>query len=363
MIAREMGIDPLELRLRNVVRGDKPNVAGHALHAPRGAEVLESLRREARWDQPLAANRGRGVAFGQRHVGTGATAVTCRLLPDGRVEVLTGSPEQGTGTFTVIQRIAAAALSVPIQRIRVTHVDTPDAEPDAGVGGSRATTVYGNATHRSATSLKAKLEELAAEVLGWTAGDVSLDQDAFRDSSGRMVAFVEVSQQIARGEPVEATGSYDSQQHADDPVPVENFCAYAVEVELDPSTGHVRVCDVVFVADVGTIINPTAHTGQLQGGFVYGLGSTLTEELHVADGQVTTLTLGDYKLPCMTDTPPLRIVLLAPQDGPGPLGAKAVGELTNTTVAPAIANAIAAAGARATQLPITAEHVLAALER
>jgi CO/xanthine dehydrogenase Mo-binding subunit len=360
MIARELGIDPIELRLRNVVRDGKPNVAGHAFHAPRGVEVLETVRREAGWDQPLPANRGRGIAFGQRHVGTGSSAVTCRLLPDGRVEVLTGSPEQGTGTFTVIQRVAASALSIRPERIRVTHVDTPDAEPDAGVGGSRATGVYGNATHAAATSLKSNLVDLAAEVLGWSAGDVTLDQDTFRDSSGRSASFVEVSQQIARGATVEASGSYNTEA-AHDEASAENFCAYAAEVELDPATGQISVCDVVFVADVGSVINPTAHTGQLQGGFVYGLGSTLTEELKVEDGQVITLTLGDYKLPSLPDTPPLRIVLLAPQPGPGALGAKAAGELTNTTVAPAIANAIAAAGARVTQLPITAERVLASL--
>src|SRR5215207_2042356 len=360
MIARELGIDPIELRLRNVVRDTTPNVAGRAFHAPRGAEVLDTLRRESRWNEPLPPHRGRGVAFGQRHVGSGASAVTCRLLNDGRVEVLTGSPEQGTGTYTVIQRIAAAALSISPHRVTVTHVDTPDAEPDAGVGGSRATTVYGNATHDGATTLKAKLEDLAAEVLGWQAGDVTLEHEMYRDTSGRTASFVEVTQQLARGAAVEAVGSYDSQQ-AQDGLSMENFCGYVAEVELDPDTGQVTLTNVVFVADVGTIINPTAHMGQLQGGFVYGLGSTVTEELKVQDGQVTTLTLGDYKLPSMVDTPPLRVVLLGSESGPGPLGAKAVGELTNTTVAPAIANAVAAAGARVTHLPITAERVLSAL--
>jgi CO/xanthine dehydrogenase Mo-binding subunit len=360
MIARALGIDPIELRLRNVVREHVPNVAGHALHHPRGAEVLEALRGAANWDQPLSPHRGRGVAFGQRHVGTGATAVTCRLLADGRVEVLTGSPEQGTGTYTMIQRIAANVLSVPVGRIVVTHVDTPDAQPDAGVGGSRATTVYGNATHRSAISLRSKLEELAAEAMGWPAGEVRLDGGRFV-SGDQSESFEVVAQQIARGAPVETRGSYDSQQHADDDVSVEDFCGYVAEVELDPQTGQVKVTDVLFVGDVGAIVNPIAHEGQLQGGFVYGLGSTMTEELGVRDGQVTTLTLGDYKLPCIADLPPFRTVLLPAQEGPGPLGAKSVGELTNTTVAPAIANAIAAAGARVTDLPLSAERVLEAL--
>jgi putative selenate reductase molybdopterin-binding subunit len=245
-------------------------------------------------------------------------------------------------------------------RITVRHADTPDAEADAGIGGSRAANVYGNATLRGAAELKARLEELAAEVMGWPTGGVHLEDDVFADDSGHSATFLEVTGLIARGEPVATTGTYASLPHED--VSAENFCGYAVEVAADRETGEIGVVDVVFVGDVGTIINPTAHAGQLQGGFVYGLGSTMTEELGVQDGQVTTLTLGDYKLPSIADTPPLRVVLLPPQDGPGPLGAKAAGELTNTTVAPAIANAVAAAGARVFDLPLTAERVLAAFD-
>jgi CO/xanthine dehydrogenase Mo-binding subunit len=120
---------------------------------------------------------------------------------------------------------------------------------------------------------------------------------------------------------------------------------------------------VLLAADVGTIINPIAHQGQLDGGLVMGLGAALMEELQVQDGQVTTATLGDYKIPCAMDTPAFRTVLIHdPQEGPGPLGAKAAGELTNTSVAPAVANAVAACGARVPHMPVTAERVLEALE-
>ena len=302
MIARELGIDPLELRLRNAVRDGVPNPAGHAFHQPRAVDVLETLRREAHWDRPLPPGRGRGVAFGQRHVGSGRTAVVTRLLPDGRVQVLTGSPEQGTGTYTVIQRVAAQSLSIDPAHIVVTHVDTSDAEPDAGVGGSRAANVYGNATFDSATALKGRLEELASEILGWPAGEARLDADAFCDSGGQSASFVDVARRIAQGAPVETNGSYASPPHAE--VSSENFCAYAIELELDRETGGVRLCDVLFVADVGTIFNPVAHEGQLHGGFVYGLGSALTEELQIQDGRVTTLTLGEYKLPRGLPTTP-----------------------------------------------------------
>jgi CO/xanthine dehydrogenase Mo-binding subunit len=320
--------------------------------------VLEALRRESGWDQPPPPGRARGVALGQRHVGIGATAVVSQLLPDGRIEVLTGAPEQGTGTYTVIQRLTAHALSVPVERVTVRHVDTTAAEPDAGVGGSRAATTYGNAALASGTALKARLEELAAEVMGWPAERVHLEDDTFRDEAGHSASFRDVADKIARGAPVSAEGRFDG-THGE--VPDAGFCGYVVEVKLDRDTGQVRLHDVVFVGDVGTIINPVGHQGQIEGGFVYGLGSALLEELRIEDGKVTSANLGDYKLPSIADAPPLRTVLLPAQDGPGPLGGKAAGELTNTIVPAAIANALAALGARVTELPITAERVLAAL--
>jgi len=137
--------------------------------------------------------------------------------------------------------------------------------------------------------------------------------------------------------------------------------AYAVEVEVDRDTGQVRVTDAVFVADVGTVINPVALRGQLYGGFAAGLGQALMEELIVEEGVVTGANLGEYKMPTAVDVPPLRIVLLSNRGG-GPFGAKSAGELANVSIAPAIANAVEdAVGVRITSLPITAEKVHAAL--
>jgi CO/xanthine dehydrogenase Mo-binding subunit len=135
-----------------------------------------------------------------------------------------------------------------------------------------------------------------------------------------------------------------------------------VEVDVDPSTGEVRPVDAVLVADVGTVINPLAHQGQLEGGFVFGMGNGLMEEIRIEDGRVTTLSLGDYKLPTVADVPPLRTVLLTNALGPGPFGGKAAGELTNNAVAPAYANAVAdAVGVRIRTVPVTAERVFEAL--
>src|SRR5262249_55035546 len=122
------------------------------------------------------------------------------------------------------------------------------------------------------------------------------------------------------------------------------------------------VVDVVLVADVGTVINPVAHQGQINGGFVFGLGNAIMEELVIEDGKVATVGLNDYKLPTAMDVPPFRSILLASADGSGAFGGKMVGELTNGAVAAAIANAIDdAVRARVFTYPLTAERILAAI--
>src|SRR5204863_3165785 len=220
--------------------------------------------------------------------------------------------------------------------------------------------VLGRAAQSGAVELKQRLEELASEVMGWPAGEVRLEGDRFL-AGEQSAPFEEVADQIARGGSVEVNGAYDGNHKPGEPGDFE-FAGYVVEAEVDHDTGAVRIHDVLLAADVGTIINPLAHQGQLEGGLMFGLGAALMEELTVQDGQITTLTLGDYKLPCAMDTPPFRTVLLRDPTGPGPLGAKAAGELTNTSVAPAVANAVAACGARVMRLPLTAERVLAALD-
>ena len=124
----------------------------------------------------------------------------------------------------------------------------------------------------------------------------------------------------------------------------------------------VTINDVVHVVDVGTVINPIAHRGQIDGGFLMGLGHAVMEELVVEDGRITNLSFADYKMPTQPDMPPLRVILLESNTGPGPFGARAIGEVNTSIVGPALANAVhAAIGIRIPTLPITAERVYAAL--
>jgi CO/xanthine dehydrogenase Mo-binding subunit len=362
MIASALGVDPLELRLRNAVRDGEVNSIGERIRESRVVDALETARREMAWDTPRPAGRGRGIAAEIRHIGGGKTSLHLQLLPaTGQIEVLTGMVEQGAGAHTVIRRVAAAALSLAPERISVRYGDTASAPVDPGAGGSRVTHVIGQAALDGGQRMKHILEDLAAEAYGWPAGEVHMERDRFVCGS-ESASFDEVALRIGQGAPVTAIGSYAEAPHGHDEPGDFNASIYGVEVEVDAETGAVRIVDALQVVDVGTIVNPLAHQGQLQGGFAFGLGAALMEDLQVTDGQVTTLTLGDYKLPSVVDMPPLRTVLLETELGPGPFGAKAVGEVTNSGVPPAVANAVAhAVGARVMDLPISAERVLAAL--
>jgi xanthine dehydrogenase molybdenum-binding subunit len=243
----------------------------------------------------------------------------------------------------------------------VRYGDTDEAPPDPGAGGSRVTHVIGQAALDGGERLRDVLQDLAAEAFGWPAGQVRLEGDRF-SVDGESASFEEVVGRLAGGPLVEVRGEYAEAVHGHDEGGDFNASVYAVEVSVDDETGAVQVCDAVQVVDVGTVINPLAHQGQLNGGFAFGVGAALIEELPVSEGKVAALSLGDYKLPTQMDMPPLRTVLLRTEIGPGPFGAKAVGEVTNSGVAPAIANAVHdAVGARVYDLPITAEKVRAQL--
>ena len=361
MIANALGIDPIELRRRNALRDGEPSVTGERVHRARAVEVLDALERGSGWGAALPPGHGRGVALGVRHIGAGATSVVVRLLTGGEVEVITGVADQGGGAHTVLRRVAAAVMSVNPGRILIRHSDTSGPAPDPGVGGQRITHVLGRAAQAGATAMKARLEELAAEAMGWPAGEVHLESDRFVTGE-TSASFEEVALRIALGPTVEVEGAYDGNHKPGEPGEYE-FAGYVVQAEVDRDTGAVRVEEVLLVADVGTIINPLAHQGQLEGGLMFGIGAALMEELPVEDGRVATPSLGDYKVPCALDTPPFRTVLLRDPTGPGPLGAKAAGELTNTSVAPAVANAVAAAcGARVMHMPLTAERILGEMD-
>jgi xanthine dehydrogenase molybdenum-binding subunit len=310
---------------------------------------------------PPGRARGRGVALAVRGMFQAPTSVRYRLDADGRITVLTGLPEQGSGMHTVLQRVAAAVLGVDLGLIRVVRGATSEALFDPGASASWVTAIAGQAAALGAAEFKSRLLELAAETRGWPTGTVVLEGGHFKETSrGETVGFQELAIEMTRAGNVVLDATYQP------PPPSEpgfaNFAAYLADVDVDLATGEIDVRDVVLAIDVGAIVNPIGHQGQLDGSLMFGLGTAKMEELVLADGRPTNANLADYKLPTQADMPRFRTVLVPTGAGPGPFGAKAAGEVANSALAPAIANAIhAATGARILDLPLTPERVLAAV--
>jgi CO/xanthine dehydrogenase Mo-binding subunit len=342
LVARELGIEPLEFRMLNCAREGELDVEGHSYLAARGAEVLEVLKRESGWGSALPDGRGRGVAFAVRHIGVGKTTLKLVVDASGDLVVHTGTVEQGMGIFTVLTRVVAVDLGIDLSRVRIERGGTDSVPFDPGVGASRTTHIAGGAVLDATRQLRADLEAGGLAHMTWDAACAALVA-----SRG--------------GEPVTYTGTFDGQPHHGDSQ-YNNFNGYVVDVTVDRETGAYTINDVVFCVDAGTILNPIAHRGQIDGGFVMGLGHSTTEELIVEEGRIANLTFADYKLPCQKDMPPFHVHILESDQGPGPFGARAVGEVNTSAFGPALANAVhAACGVRLTQLPVTAERIYVAL--
>ena len=290
----------------------------------------------------------------------GPSSATLSIDANGQLTLLTGAADTGTGSYTVLQQIVAEELHVPLAAVTVVQGDTDTATFEVGAGGSRLTHTAGQATLAAARALKQALSSLAAQRLGCAPGQVQVHQDRFVAAAGHSLDLPTlVTWAAAQGAvPLRRTGSYLPQGS----VGVTSFCAQVAEVAVDPDTGQVQLVRLVTAHDVGTVLNPLTHQGQIEGGVVQGIGQALSEHLQVQEDTVTALHLGDYKLPTIRDIPVLITVLIETQAGPAPYAGKAVGELSNVAVPAAVANAVFdAVGVRLTALPISAEQVYAGL--
>jgi len=358
LIAAELGMDPLEFRLKNVLlEGDEP-VVGARWQGIRAREVLLAAAEAIGWGRPKPPYVGRGLAISERGTGGGEAHVEVALDAEGRVTVHTGVPDTGTGIYTLLRQIVAEVLGVPPEHVTVHTSDTSQAPYDPGTGGSKTTHITGQAALAGAQQLRARLAALAAARLGGEPGQVTFAAGEARLGGQRVPLAVLAREAAAAGEPLRAHGMYSRQ------VPeVVSFVAQAAEVEVDPETGQVRVRRIVSAHDVGTILNPLGHQGQIDGGVVQGVGSALMEGSPVEEGRVVAAHLGDYKLPTIKDIPELITVHVRAPEGPAPYGGKSIGEEPFVPVAGAIANAVRdATGVPIYEIPIHPERVLRGLQ-
>lgn len=360
MIAHELGLDPFEFRLRNcLVDGDAAPL-GERWQDIRSTETLQAAAREAGWGNQRAPNVGLGIGLHERAPGGGPSNSKLIIDENGGITLLTGVADTGTGSHTILQQIVAEELRVSLGSVTVQAGNTDTAALDLiGPGGSRITHAAGQATRAAAVGLATTLVTFAARVWHCSPEQVRFHDAAFTCDDGRVLRLADLMACVRDlGEaPIVETGSFQSS-----PADVTSFVVQIAEVEVDPETGQVKLRRIVSAHDVGTVINPLTHQGQIDGGVAHGIGQALTEQLILEDGAVTNPNLGDYKLPTMADMPDLTTVLLETKHGPAPYEGKAIGELTNVAIPAAIANAIFdAVGVRITELPITAEKVYTAL--
>ena len=362
MIAEDLGLDRLEFRKQNLLKDGDWVPGGPQLEEVRVAETLAAAVKASSWNQPKSQpNRGLGLAVSHRLIGTGEANTQLTLQEDGTIQVLTPVPEVGTGAHTILQQIVAETLFLPLDQVRV-ETASEIFKTDSGSGASRVTYVGGQVVQQAAGELMKLILAAGAKGLGCAENEVVFE--------GGRVVHSESDGSLSLAEVAKLGGDGKSALRVkkllnlSEGPPVTTFTAQVVELEVDPETGQIRLLDVVTAHDVGTIINPLGHQGQIEGGLLQGVGFGLIEELRMEDGQVSTLNLGDYKLPNIRDIPPLTTVLVEEELGPAPFHGKAIGESSITPTGAAIANAVYdAVGVRFHDLPITAEKVYWALQQ
>jgi CO/xanthine dehydrogenase Mo-binding subunit len=360
LIAKELGMDPAEFRMKNLVGEGDENALGKRWRGVKARETLQAALDAAGWKKPKPGpHYGRGLAMYERGTGAGKSWLVLTAERDGTFTVFTVSGDQGTGLRTVLCQTVAAEMDVPVDRVRcrVGNTDEVSFNVDIGFGGSRSTNIGGHAAIKAAAELRAKLLSRAAARLDCPEAEVAYREGRFSSRNGprRSLTLTEV---VGSGEgPITVSVEVEVPRSGSS----TSFVAQVAEVEVDPETGKLELRRFVTAHDVGTIINPLAHQGQIDGGAIMAIGAALTEELKADEGRIAAQNLGEYKLPCIADVPELKTVLLRSAGGPGPYAAKGIGEHANVTPPAAIANAVDdAVGVRIFELPITAEKIFQA---
>lgn len=374
MIADDLGIDPLDFRLRNVFREGDLGPAGEPLSSVSIEECLVKAADAIGWnDRNPSKGRGKGIACSWWMTTGGSSGVYVRINPEGTVTLVSGAVEIGTGALTGAAQVLAEELSVDLTDINVTGVDTQVSPFDYGAQGSRTAFSVGNACCAAALDLRRQIFEIAAKQWNVSTDGMMLKNKGVVSGSKHMslAEVATLSQRsggglISHGTAIQPMPTYDPSRVKNHPLPAwtsPSFHAHAVDLSVDGITGEVSINRYVVAQDVGYAINPTYIEGQIEGGVAQGIGQALSEEIVYQDGHVLNANLTDYKMPTMMDMPRVETILVESPSANGPYGAKGVGEPPCIQPPAAIANAIAiASGARIQSLPITAEKIALRLQ-
>jgi CO/xanthine dehydrogenase Mo-binding subunit len=369
--ARVLGIDPVQLRLKNLAAPGEAFIPGDTPADGRWSEAVERAAQMIDWGGPMAPGRGRGIAVGLKSgPTTGLSYSTVRLLADGSVVVYAGTSDMGQGARTIYAQIAAHELGAPVDWVTVVMGDTAVVPYDQQTSASRSSVLMGNAVLNACRDIQAKLGKMAARLEGVAEDAVTVDAGVVQ-IEGRIEPIRDVLVRALGRLGGEIIGVGEMRKEAEPDHPLGGTAAFyefnctAVEVEVDRATGDVHLTRHVTVSDVGRALNHAQVRGQDEGAAIMGLGHTLMEHYIFDDaGRIRNLGAIDYRIPTSMDLPvSIESEVIENGDGPGPYGAKGMSEGALLPVAPAVAAAVRdATGVSIRDLPLTPERVWKALQ-
>ena len=392
MMAEELGIDPVEMRMRNAIDNPKPGEVYETINKVtlKTCGIKEAIRRVS--EDPIWRDRDKvprkegniswgvglsGTSYlgGARQLGHQSCAAIVRVCEDGTVNLITGATDCGQGSDTVLCMIAAEELGVGLENIDIKRVDTAYTPVDPGSYGSRVTILAGQATQKAAREAKKQLLEAAAKTWQVKPEDVEIkDGEVWvKSDPQKSMPF----NRLARIACYSGTGAvilgsgYSS--YGLEPLDLTtgignggtsySFTAQSARVVVDMETGKITVTDFTIASDCGRLLSPITAEGQIEGASVQGLGQTLYEDFIMDRGKTLNPTFLDYKMPLATDIPNIRLIDIVTNDPDGPFGAKEASEGSIVSPPPAVVSAIHdATGVWFKELPITAEKVVKALK-
>ena len=363
-LAGLIGMDPLELRLKNTAREGTRRADGTVYNRIGCEETVAAARDSEHYRSPKPEGpcTGRGVAGGFWFNGGGQSSANIHVHTDGTVSLEEGSADIG-GTRAAMAMIVAETLGIDAGQVKPAVVDTDSIGYHDGTGGSRVCYATGHACHLAAEDIKAKMSARAALQLEVEAGDVEWREGAVfvcKSDPSKKLTFAEVAaDQGSTGGPIEGAGAVNASG------PGSAFAAHVVDLEVDPETGKVTILRYTAVQDVGKAIHPSYVEGQIQGGVVQGIGWALTEGyFYNEDGSMANPTFLDYRMPTTLDLPMVETILVEVPNPASPHGIRGVGEVPLVPPPAAIANALAdAVGERLADLPMSPDKVVQAMRR
>ena len=373
MIADRLGLDPLQFRVKNLLKKGELYTAGDT---PVDCDLTEGLLKVAdaiKWNEKSKKpNHGKGISCCMKDAGGTykVAGATVKMSSDGSVMLLTGTVEAGQGPRTALSQIVAEELSLPLNRVGVALLDTDVTPYDISTSASSSTVVMGTAVQRAAQDAKKQLLRCAAKILQQKVGDLRLHNGHVVVGEGPAISFGKVIVDFfgSKAGEIIGKGLYKDKRSAKAVLgSTTTFWEVgwgAVEVTVDPDTGAVRIINYVSACDAGKAINPAQCVGQDEGAVVFGIGHTFMEEMIYEDGQLLNGNLIDYRVPTFQDLPEgFHTILIENGNGPGPFGSKGIGEGGLLPVASAVANAVSrAVGVRVLDLPLTPPKVWRALQ-